>query len=418
VNGHDNLNGSKAIKAQSAESGEEGFLDIFKAVAKVGPKIIPFTSPLLGPVGGILGPVVGGLLGSLAESGFSDNQNIRTDGTTERAILAEAALQAVLASEHTEGLTEVVGKMERIWRANAPKVDFLAPMVTPIIAQCSSELLGQRQLIQKPSLQRYHHEQSRRSLGVELPESFLGGEEAAFIQGLMGPTRQVAGEESMFDWLGPVLETAVTVAKPIASQVTSAALVGLDGVTKGALGPESTISDPSNSNQHQEATRILLERAVMADIALQALMALPSHKMEQLKPVNPETRDAEGIFDYIKDTVQKLGPLALDAAKTYLPRLIDSVSQEVPSKLGFKTETSGSARPMLKKPSLLETLEDENAATKVSHVRNMAADTARIDVTHLIRARQRLWAPSDEWQKCWDDNDDGPVMMNQPPPDF
>jgi hypothetical protein len=234
----------------------------------------------------------------------------------------------------------------------------------------------------------------------------------------MGPTRQVAGEEGMFDWLGPVLETAVTVAKPLASQVASAALAGLGGVTKGALGPESTISDPSNSNQHQEATRILLERAVMADIALQALMALPSHKMEQLKPVNPETRDAEGIFDYIKDTVQKLGPLALDAAKTYLPRLIDSVSQEVPSKLGFKTETSGSARPMLKKPSLLETLEDENAATKVSHVRNMAADTARIDVTHLIRARQRLWAPSDEWQKCWDDNDDGPVMMNQPPPDF
>ncbi|KAH6957266.1 hypothetical protein DER45DRAFT_615212 [Fusarium avenaceum] len=422
VNGYDNLNGSRAIKAQSAESGEEGFLDIFKAVANVGSKLIPLASPLLDPVGGILGPAVGGLLGSLAESEFSNNPDIRTAGTAERAILAEAALQAVLASEHTEGLTEVVGKMERIWRVNAPKVDFLAPMVTPIITQCSSELVGQRQLPQKPSGQRCHHEQPRRSLGVELTESSLGGEETAFIQGLMGPTRQVAGEEGMFDWLGPFLKTAVNVAKPLASQAASAALAGLGGVIKGALGAESTISDSSNSSQHQEATRILLKRAVMADTALQVLMTLPAHKLEQLKPVNPESGDAEGIFDFIKDTVQKLGPLALDtakqAAKTYLPRLIDSASQKVSSKLGFKAETSTSGRSLSKKSSLLDTLNGKNAATKVSHVQNMATDTARIDVTPLIRARQRLWVPSDEWQKCWDDNDDGPVMMNRPPPDF
>lgn len=376
MNGYDNLNGSRAIKAQSAESGEEGFLDIFKAVANVGSKIIPLASPLIGPVGGILGPAVGGLLGSLAESELSDNPDVRTDGTAERAILAETALQAVLASE----------------------------------------------LLQKSSGQRCHHEQPRRSLGVELTESSLGGEEAAFIQGLMGPTRQVAGEEGMFDWLGPVLKTAVNVAKPLASQAASAALAGLGGVIKGALGAESTISDSSNSSQHQEATRILLQRAIMADTALQVLMTLPAHKLEQLKPVNPESGDAEGIFDFIKDTVQKLGPLALDtakqAAKTYLPRLIDSASQKVSSKLGFKTETSGSARSLSKKPSLLDTLNGKNAATKVSHVHNMAADTARIDVTPLIRARRRLWVPSDEWQKCWDDNDDGPVMMNQPPPDF
>lgn len=191
---------------------------------------------------------------------------------------------------------------------------------------------------------------------------------------------------------------------------------------KGALGAESTISDSSNSNQHQEATRILLKRAIMADTALQALMTLPSHKLEQLKPVNPETGDAEGIFDFIKDTVQKLRPLALDtakqAAKTYLPSLIDSASQKVSSKLGFKTESSGSARSLSKKPSLLDTLNGKNAATKVSHVQNMATDTAIIDVTPLIRARHRLWVPSDEWQKCWDGNDDGPVMMNRPPPDF
>ncbi|KAF4950454.1 hypothetical protein FSARC_13190 [Fusarium sarcochroum] len=421
INGHGNLNGSKPIKAQPTESGEEGFLDVFKKIANVGSKLVPLASPFLGPVGGILGPAVGGLLGSLAESEFSENPDIKTEGIAERAMLAEAALQAVLASEHTEGLTEVVSKMERIWRVSAPKVDFLAPVVTPIVAECGSGLVGQRQRLENSRTPKSHYGQPRRSLGVDFSESSVGGAEAAFIQGLMGPTRQVAGEEGMFDWLGPVLKKAVDVAKPLASQAASAALSGLGGVIKNALGAESTISDPSN--QHEEATRILLKRAVMADAALQALMTMPSHKLEQLKPVNPETGDAEGIFDFIKDTVQKLGPLALDtakqAAKTYLPRLIDSASQKVSSKLGFQSEASGSARPLSKKPSLLDTLNGKNTAIKVSDVvQDTAAGPARIDVTSMIRARQRDWVPCDEWQKCWDDNDDGPVMMKQPPPDF
>ncbi|KAJ4248445.1 hypothetical protein NW762_012782 [Fusarium torreyae] len=420
VNGHGNLNGSKPIRAQPAESGEEGFLDVFKVIANVGSKLVPLASPFLGPVGGILGPAVGGLLGSLAESEFSGTPDIKTNGTAERAMLAEAALQAVLASEHTEGLTEVVGKMERIWRVSAPKVDFLAPAVAPIVAECGSGLVGQHQRLDISRTNKFYPGQSRRSLGVDFSESSIGGEEAAFVQGLMGPTRQVAGEEGMFDWLGPVLKTAYEVAKPIASQAASAALSGLGGVIKSALGAESTISDPSS--QHEEATRILLKRAVMADAALQALMTLPSHKLEQLKPRNPETGDAEGIFDFIKDTVQKLGPLALDtakqAAKTYLPRLIDSASQKVSSKLGFQAEAPASARPVSKTPSLFDILNGRNTAIKVSDVQDTAAVPARIDVTPMIRARQRDWIPCDEWQKRWDDNDDGPVMMKQPPPDF
>ncbi|CAH0033218.1 unnamed protein product [Clonostachys rhizophaga] len=72
-------------------------MDIFKAVANVGSKLIPLVSPLLDPVGGILG--------SLAESEMSKKPYITNNSTAERVILAEAALQAVLASEHTEALT-------------------------------------------------------------------------------------------------------------------------------------------------------------------------------------------------------------------------------------------------------------------------------------------------------------------------
>ncbi|KAF4952732.1 hypothetical protein FGADI_6484 [Fusarium gaditjirri] len=413
VNGHGRSNGSTAIKAQSTEAGEEGFLDIFKKVANVGSKLIPLASPFLGPVGGILGPAVGGLLGSLAESGMSESPDVEKNGTAERAILAEAALQAVLASEQTEGLTEVLGKMQSIWRSNAPKVDLLAPVVTPMVAQCGSGLVQQNKVPRHTQRQGLPHNLPRRTLGVDFSESSLGGEEAAFIQGLMGPTRQVAGEEGIFDWLGPVLKTAVNVAKPIATQA-------LGGLIKGALGAESTVSDVSP--EHEKATKILVQRAVMADTALQALMTMPSHKLQQLKTINADTGDTEGIFDFIKDTVQKLGPMALDtakqAAKAYLPRLIDAASQKVSSKLGFQPETSTVTHRLSKKASLLDALNGTNNTIKVSHVDHMAAGPASIDITPMIRARHMAWVPSDEWQKGWDDNDDGPVMTKQPPPDF
>ncbi|GKU05894.1 glutamyl endopeptidase [Fusarium langsethiae] len=418
VNGRSAQN--KTIKPQYSESDEEGFLDVFKTIANVGSKIIPLASPFLGPVGGILGPAVGGLLGSLAESELSDNPDIKTEGTAERALLAEAALQAILASEHTEGLTEVVGKMQRIWKVDAPKVDYLAPVVAPIVAECGQSFIRKHQHPVQGRTVKNSISQSRRSLGIDMSESTFGGEEAAFVQGLMGPTRQVAGEEGMFDWLGPVLKQGAVLAKPLVSQAASAALSGLGGLIKKSLGAESTIADVSP--EHEEATKILLKRAVMADTALQALMTLPSHKLEQLKPINPETGEAEGIFDFIKDTVQKLGPIALDtakqAAKTYLPRLIDSATQKVSSRLGLPTESSGPTRSLSKKPSLMDTLNGKNNAIKVRHVSHSADGLAIIDITPMIRHREETWVPSEEWQKCWDDNDDGPVLMKQPPPDL
>ncbi|KAL6915578.1 hypothetical protein FSST1_007073 [Fusarium sambucinum] len=410
VNGRGSQN--KPVKPQYSETGEEGFLDVFKTIANVGSKIIPLASPFLGPVGG--------LLGSLAESEFSDNPDIKTDGTAERALLAEAALQAVLASEHTEGLTEVVGKMERIWRVDAPKVDYLAPVVAPIVAECGQSFIRERQQPVKTRSVKNLQSQPRRSLGFDLSESTVSGEEAAFIQGLMGPTRQVAGEEGMFDWLGPVLNAGAKLAKPLASQAASAALSGISGLIKKSLGAESTVADVSP--EHEEATKILLKRAVMADTALQALMTLPSDKLEKLKPINPETGEAEGIFDFIKDTVQKLGPIALDtakqAAKTYLPRLIDTATQKVSSRLSLPTESSSPTRSLSRKPSLMDTLNGKNNAIKVRHVFHSADGPSIIDVTPIIRAREEAWVPSEEWQKCWDDNDDGPVLMTQPPPDL
>ncbi|KAF5017875.1 hypothetical protein F66182_10170 [Fusarium sp. NRRL 66182] len=98
-------------------------------------------------------------------------------------------------------------------------------------------------------------------------------------------------------------------------------------------------------------------------------------------------------------------PIALDtakqAAKTYLPKLIDSVSQKVLSKFRFQTESSGSSRQPSKKPSLLDNLNGKNTTIKVGHAQDTDFAPARVDITHSILARERTWIPSDEWQKSW-----------------
>ncbi|KAG7406265.1 hypothetical protein Forpe1208_v013987 [Fusarium oxysporum f. sp. rapae] len=103
---------------------EESFFDTLKRVAHVGRNAFSVASPSV-PSVVIL------------------STDIVANGPAERAVLAEAALQAIFASEHDEHVTEVINKMGQFWKAGAPKVDILAPAITPILAQCSVELSDQ-----------------------------------------------------------------------------------------------------------------------------------------------------------------------------------------------------------------------------------------------------------------------------------
>ncbi|EWG54192.1 hypothetical protein FVEG_12464 [Fusarium verticillioides 7600] len=197
----------------------------------------------------------------------------------------------------------------------------------------------------------------------------------------MGPTRQVNEEEGNFDWLGPILNIAVNVAKPITTQA-------IENLIKGELAADSTVFEVSS--EHEQATKILLQRAVIVDTALQALMPMPLYKLQQLSPINGETGDTDGVFDFIKDTVYKLGPSALDAtkeaSKTYLPRLINATGQKGSSSLDFQLETS--TVPHRKKASLLDALNGYDNVLKVRHIDHSAAGLASIDITPMIRTRQ------------------------------
>ncbi|KAF5705823.1 glutamyl endopeptidase [Fusarium globosum] len=342
--------GRPGIAVETPRFDEESFFDTLKSVANVGRNGFLVPSTFLGPIGGPLSAVVGTLLGSLTESTLSQSTEIIANGPAERAVLAEAALQAILASEHDEHVVEVINKMGQFWKAGAPKAEILAPAITPILGQCSVELSDQL----GPDSKRPNF-RDRRRLEVDIRESAAMDGGAAFIQGILGPTRQLEGGRDVSEWLGPVLITAVSESKPLTSKPASAALSGL-------LDREGLSIEASTSGANEDATRILIKRAVLADAALQAVMSLPREKLDRFRPVNGDGDDAS-LFDAIKDVVQKFGPIALDlaekAAIKFGPRLISGAGWDRPG-----PDTEGHRLPQrMKKPSLMDYLNGEHRAS-------------------------------------------------------
>ncbi|KAF5701885.1 glutamyl endopeptidase [Fusarium mundagurra] len=333
--------GRPGIAFETPRFDEESFLDTLKTIANVGRKGFPFASAFLGPIGGPLSAVVGTLLGSLTESTLSQSTESIANGPAERAVLAEAALQAILASDHDEDVMEIINNMGQIWKGGAPKAQILAPAITPILGQCSVELSGQAASETEDS--RGPRFRDRRRLEADITENAAMNDGAAFIQGILGPTRQLEGGKDVSEWLGPVLITAVSESKPLTSKSTSTALSRMESI------------EAPTSSANEDATRILIKRAVLADAALQAVMSLPRDRLERFRPTDGRG-DVAGIFDFMKDKVQIFGPVTLDIAKKaaikFGPRLSSCASSDRP---GPDTEVP---RPpqRAKKPSLMDYL--------------------------------------------------------------
>ncbi|KAF5644352.1 glutamyl endopeptidase [Fusarium sp. NRRL 25303] len=341
------------IAVETPRFDEESFFDTLKSVANVGRNGFTVPSTFLGPIGGPLSAVVGTLLGSLTESTLSESTEIIANGPAERAVLAEAALQAVLASEHDEHVVEVINKMGQFWKAGAPKAEILAPSITPVLGQCSVELSDQ--VASETGGFKRPYFRDRRRLEADITESAAMDGGAAFIRGILGPTRQLEGGRDVSEWLGPMLIAAVSESKPLTSTPAFAALSGL-------LDREGLSIEASTSSANEDATRILIKRAILADAALQAVMSLPREKLDRFRPANGDGDDAS-LFDAIKDVVQKFGPIALDLAKKaalkFGPRLISGASSDRPG-----PDSEGRRLPQrLKKPSLMDYLNGEHRAS-------------------------------------------------------
>lgn len=324
-------------------SGEEGFFDVLKSIGKVAAGVLPIAGGAFGPIGGAVGTAAGAILGAVTEaalmgpeSGLSESTLV-SSGVAERAMLAEASLQAVLSLPDTPDSQAVIRHMSTIWQGAAPNVDALAKALAPQISATALSLAVNQ--LPRSSMNSGQEAQeaysSRRSLTVGTEAAF--NDRTPFVEGLFGPTKPVAGEEGVFDWLGKALSTAVSVAKPLVSQAAKAAITDLgpklvDKVI-GSIGGGSESLPVQVSLSKEPEVKLLLKRALVADTALQALRALPKSKLDALLATAGPRGETEGIFDSIKNVVQKYGPTVLgvakDAVKTYAPVIIGTITDKL-----------------------------------------------------------------------------------------
>lgn len=234
---------------------------------------------------------------------------------------------------------------------------------------------------------------------------------------MFAPTKPIAGEEGVFDWLGSALNAAVNVARPLVSQAAKAAITDLgpklvDKVL-GRIGG-GTESLPVRVGLSKEPeVKLLLKRALVADTALQALQAPPKSKLDALLATTGPDGETEGIFDSIKNVVQKYGPtvlgLAKDAVKTYAPVIVKAVTDKLTEDAPIDplpVPIFGGKSGLRKMTSIYDFIE----GTNVSHPLPECSQEA-------IAQEQDVFVSGGIPKSVWD-NPDAPPIVSQPTADF
>ncbi|RSL87071.1 hypothetical protein CEP52_015630 [Fusarium oligoseptatum] len=321
----------------AANTSTDPFYETLKTVAQIDAKTLDIESPLVDDIGQFVSVTAGSLLRYVVGAQpISTGGKTRLPGVSERALLAEASLQAVLAIEQSTELNEIVEHMRQNWTANAPEVDQAATLILPYLKErvqhiaeyhsedANDQTVGSKKLKRKP-------------LAIR-----LSGSEGSkdFAKGLVAPTLPLAGREQVFSSLGPVLRDAILAIETIVSQAGKAAInERVPKLLEKSRADNSTQSD-------LEAARLLIQRAIMADVAYQVLASLSEHKLQSLKllPLDSATVEHESVFDFIKRIIQKTGPVALhptkQAVKKFIPLLIDAPSKQPEPATSVTTKTA------------------------------------------------------------------------------
>ncbi|KAK7976389.1 hypothetical protein PG989_014852 [Apiospora arundinis] len=354
-----NMSGSKIERPKGGRGSlppsamdEEGFFDFLKKGIKVGGPILNnvlgTALPIaLGPLGGpisSLASIAISAAGKLAESGGTESGGFMgpapvPQGIAERAIMAEAAFQAMMKMDHQTLAEEgFFGDMWNIAKKMAPVVKQVAPKVLQVVGQPALQIAlqslgnvqksgaegltfdaprGRQQLQGRRASPTHHRQQQQHHYGRNIPnsgpEAFLTRFEAAAS----------AGEEGFFDDIFRVAKKAVSVAGPVLSTVAKHGLPLLQGMlTEADFGDEQP-HDMSSAVANMEG---LQERAILAEAALQAAMNAPQHVLEE-----------EGFFSFMADAVRTIAPIVAKAA----PVVIKAVGPVVNGLLSGPRAESG-----------------------------------------------------------------------------
>ncbi|KAJ4199344.1 hypothetical protein NW759_016129 [Fusarium solani] len=340
VDGFVNVTSAEANNPTSpaADTTTDPFYEVLKTVAQIDAKTLDIESPLVDEIGQFLSVSAGSLLRYVVGAEpISTGQKTRLPGVSERALLAEASLQAVLAIEQSSELNEIVEHMRQTWSANAPEVDQAATLIVPYLKERAQHIAeyhledANEQTVGSKKLK-------RRPLAIRLSPGSEGPKD--FAKGLFSPTIPLAGREQVFSSLGPVLRDAILAVETLVSETGKAAInERVPKLLEKSRAVNSTQSD-------LEATRILIQRAIMADAAYQALASLSEQKLQalQLLPLGSTAIEHESIFDFIKRVIQKTGPVALhptkQAVKKFIPLLIDAPPKQPEPATSVTTKTT------------------------------------------------------------------------------
>ncbi|RKK68955.1 hypothetical protein BFJ69_g13130 [Fusarium oxysporum] len=292
------------------------FYETLKTVSQVDTKTLDIESSLIDDVGQFVSVAAGSLVSHVvgAET-ISSGKATKLSGVSERALLAEASLQAVFAVEQSNELDEIIAAMKENWTTNAPQVEQLSELLAPYLAEAARCIIEYHQEDEAGNVTAAKGPK-RRNLGIrQFPTSEAT---KGFVKGIFEPTLPLAGREDVFSSLGPVLRSAVSAVEQIVCQAGNTAV---DLITPKLL---TKYQGTAPSAGDIEATRVLVQRAIMADAAYQALSTLPREKLQVLRviPLDAELPQADNIFDFIKNVIQKIGPVCLHDAKQAVHKFV------------------------------------------------------------------------------------------------
>jgi hypothetical protein len=345
-------------KAVFPEPNEESFWTTFKTISKISSVMLPAVGASLGPAGILLGTAVGGILGSLAESvqmesktasvSFEEPTPTAMDSSIERAHLAEATLESIIRLGQSAQSHEVFAKIQKIW-SNHPfqQNDDLIRFITPAIRDYGYRTMSHHWLKRV----QFNPQVSNDTDSLKPESTPIGSQKAEFYEAIFKEDTRLVdgipkdGEESLAKWFQPLISRAVFAAKALATDVAKSHLNAIVDLLK----KERTESLPAN-DQLDFPIRILLQRTVMADCALQAVELMDEKQLQELNLSPNDDGREEGIIDFIKTGVQKIGPVALKYAKEAVKKYVPVLVEELKKKLdGNRKQTEGKRTKVMAK---------------------------------------------------------------------
>ena len=332
-------------------------MDVLKVVATAVPAGLGLIGA--GPIGALAGFALNAASSLITESAMAENTvttQTPPEGSMERAILAEATLQALQSGQLHPDLEEsifsdmkdTVMKALPIIRKTAPRV--MGPMMEPAlkIALDSLHKYNQRGASGAESFEADSMEPFRPGVvyttAIDQPadrqaEAFLGQLQISLQLNLQESAMDSDSEEGFFD----VIKAGARLAGRGVAAAAKHGLPILMDILKQNGGAES-MEDQTifGSNPQLLAADPLAQRALVADAALLAVMKIPPQQLQE-----------EGIFDFLGDAVKKIAPVAMKFAPVVAGAIHPTIGKIVGSALHQESASdsragmSGKFRPRL-----------------------------------------------------------------------